>query len=517
MMRARGVALAALGAFAAVSVAGVLLRPLIPIDETRYVDVAWEMHQTGQWLLPTKNHTLYTDKPPLLFWLINLVWSVFGVSGVAARLVGPAFGLAMVAGVWALGRRLWDGRTGATAAAVLAGMVVFLAYGGATMFDTMLGCATLIGVASLWRAMGRAELDLPGWLGFGFAIAMGVYAKGPVIFLHLMPALLAAPLWADEATRPRAGVIGRGVGLALALALGLVALWVVPAAIAGGPEYRHMILWEQTAGRTVNSFAHARPWYWLIALMPVILYPWIWSGALWRGLARLRLSDRSLRLALVWAGAGVALFSLISGKQVHYLIPELPAVALIFARALIAAEEAGLARRNWLAAGLAVALGGGLIAAALGLAGDPRLSAQLAPSWVVIAIAGGLAVAAIAALRLPVVASSTAIGLALILALNLVIGLTGLGRGYDSAVIAAKIAPREAAGIAVVARQYHEEFGFEARLTGPVALPAHDEAGAWLAAHPGGVLLAECAFAPLPLEGAEVVDFNGTDWCLWRG
>ena len=67
-------ALALLG-FAAVALAGVLLRPALPIDETRYLAVAWEMWARGDWLVPTKNFALYTHKPPLLFWTMNLVWS----------------------------------------------------------------------------------------------------------------------------------------------------------------------------------------------------------------------------------------------------------------------------------------------------------------------------------------------------------------------------------------------------------------------------------------------------------
>jgi len=137
-------------AFAAVALAGVALRPPVPIDETRYLDVAWEMWATGDYLLPHKNFELYTDKPPLLFWLINLVWALTGgVSELAARLVAPAFALVSIAGTWALGARLWDGRTGALAAAVLAGTSVFAIYGGATMFDTLLATATLAGIAAL--------------------------------------------------------------------------------------------------------------------------------------------------------------------------------------------------------------------------------------------------------------------------------------------------------------------------------------------------------------------------------
>ncbi|MBI2235329.1 MAG: glycosyltransferase family 39 protein, partial [Micavibrio aeruginosavorus] len=61
------VPLSFLGMFLAV----VLLRPLLPIDETRYVTVAWEMFLRHDPLAPlTVNGTPYHHKPPLLFWLI---------------------------------------------------------------------------------------------------------------------------------------------------------------------------------------------------------------------------------------------------------------------------------------------------------------------------------------------------------------------------------------------------------------------------------------------------------------
>ncbi len=73
-----------LWAFAAIVIlylAAVLFRPLLPIDETRYMTVAWEMRLHEGWLSPlTLNFEPYHHKPPLLFWLINVFWSFFGVS-----------------------------------------------------------------------------------------------------------------------------------------------------------------------------------------------------------------------------------------------------------------------------------------------------------------------------------------------------------------------------------------------------------------------------------------------------
>jgi 4-amino-4-deoxy-L-arabinose transferase-like glycosyltransferase len=79
-----------------------LIRGPIPIDETRYLSVAWEMWSNGDFALPKLNGVPYTHKPPVLFWLMHLGWSVFGVNSWWPRSV-PF--LAALASTW-LTRRL---------------------------------------------------------------------------------------------------------------------------------------------------------------------------------------------------------------------------------------------------------------------------------------------------------------------------------------------------------------------------------------------------------------------------
>ncbi|MCK4939669.1 MAG: hypothetical protein KAR80_05190, partial [Rhodospirillaceae bacterium] len=57
-------------------VGAIIMRPVLPIDETRYLSVAWEMHTSGSYLVPHLNGELYSHKPPLLFWLINAGWAI---------------------------------------------------------------------------------------------------------------------------------------------------------------------------------------------------------------------------------------------------------------------------------------------------------------------------------------------------------------------------------------------------------------------------------------------------------
>ncbi|HHB76580.1 MAG TPA: glycosyltransferase, partial [Desulfobulbus sp.] len=48
-------------------ITALLCRPPLPIDETRYLSVAWEMWQNHQFLVPHINGLPYSHKPPLLF------------------------------------------------------------------------------------------------------------------------------------------------------------------------------------------------------------------------------------------------------------------------------------------------------------------------------------------------------------------------------------------------------------------------------------------------------------------
>lgn len=487
-----------LALLAAVMLIALFARPLLPIDETRYLAVAWEMRISADPLHLTRNFEPYTHKPPLLFWIINLVWLVTGVSEFAGRLVGPAFTLAVVAGTAALARRFWPGDegVGARAAAVLAGFTIFVLYGSGTMFDGMLTGAVLLGIAALWR-IGQGGAGTRAWLVFGLALGLGGLAKGPVILVHLVPPLLALPFWAPAP--PRLGAALSGFGLAFAAGLAVVGLWLVPALATMDPQVRYELLWTQSAARVGGGLAHDRPVWWFVALLPLLLFPWGWSWRLWRGLvgAGFR-DDAAVRLCAVWAVAGLVLFSLISGKQAHYLIPEFPAVALLFARAL---GRAGQGAPGGSLAALPVALFGlAALALAAGLIPAGGDLAALVPLWPVALVGALLLLLAVLALRLGAVAAHLALGLGLAALLHLPIAATGLGAKYDTRPVARRLAEAAPGGLALVGLPDHAQFSFAARLTAPIATPPDRQAlAAWARANPAGTV-----FGPVDRAGIAV-------------
>ncbi len=330
---------------ALVTLAALASRTAVPVDETRYLAVAWEMWQRGDFLVPFRNGEAYSHKPPLLFWLFHLGWAVFGVNDLWPRLIPPLLALATLGVTTSIASTLWpDAPWRAERSAwILLGCLVFAVFAGMVMFDMLLALCVSIGVLGLAvapRAPGR------GFALLAVAIGGGVLAKGPAVLLHLLPAALLAPWWLRDRTvqwrRWYAGVVLALIGgAAIALA------WAIPAGLRGGEDYRNAIFWGQTANRMVDSFAHQRPIWWYVALLPILAAPWILWRPLWRGLRTgSLLADRGGRLALTLVLVTFVAFSLVSGKQVHYLVPQFPAFALLVALAL---DHPQPAARPWLA------------------------------------------------------------------------------------------------------------------------------------------------------------------------
>ena len=506
-------ALTVAGLVLLVIVAGVLLRPLAPVDETRYLAVSWEMWQSGNYIVPTLNHEIYTHKPPLLFWTINAVWAFTGVSDTAARLVAPLYGLVGILLTGLLARRLWpeDAGIGARSVMAMCGLVVFALSVGLTMFDAMLTTATVAGMLAIVAAArsGRRRW----WVALGAALALGVLSKGPVILVHLLPAALLLPLWADRdwPVTWRSALVG--LGIALLTGLVLVGIWLVDAAIMGGPEYREAILWTQSAGRMTNSFAHARPWWFFLSVLPLLLFPWIFAPAIWRaGLRRGAWSEPGMKLALIWAGAAFLFFSLISGKQIHYLVPELAAVALVIGRLT---RDLGAFRLVWAALPLAVFAAVAIVAAA-GLMPLGDTEALLQPRSMLLAWAIAIVAVVWAALRVGGLRGGVVLTFGTLLSLNLLIGLTAMREVYDSRRIAEAIVPFQEPGIAVVGQTYHGEFIFAGRMTHPVDTPTVDELDAWMASHPAGLIVARPERVSLPWQPAQTILFRGSPYGLWK-
>jgi 4-amino-4-deoxy-L-arabinose transferase-like glycosyltransferase len=466
----------------------ILSRPAMPLDETRYLAVAWEMWHRGDFLVPFKNGEAYSHKPPLLFWLIHAGWLVAGVNEWWPRLITPLLSLASTWMTWRLARRLWPDalQTAHLAPVVLLSSFLWLLYSQALMFDVLIATCALIGLNALVEA--ALTRQWRWWAMFGLSVGLGVLAKGPAILVHLLPAALLAPWWARRLNpNPNWSHWYAGVVIGLVLGVLLALAWAIPAGQHGGEAYRHAIFWGQTADRMVQSFAHRRPAWWYLAALPVFLFPWLfWPhllGALVKTL-RADIHDAGLRLSLVWFATALLIFSFISGKQPHYLLPEFPAAALLIAHVLTRSPPVG---RAWLPALTLMSLGAGLIAIGLSPDLQTRFHWPVATSaWAGIpfVLAGLLALG-----KAGPEAPRLLAGAMLLAMLSLLFALfRPLALPYDMHPIGQALARHQALGQPIAHEgKYHAQFHFSGRLTQPLTQIAAHEIPTWLEQHPNGI------------------------------
>lgn len=451
------------------------IRPLMPIDETRYVSVAWEMWTRGDFLVPYLNGETYSHKPPLLFWLMQLSWALFGVNEWTARLIAPLFvlGSTLLSGI--IAQKLWPQRPSIAQNTpfILLGFSFWLIYSTLTMFDMLLAFFVLLAIYSI---ISLAQTST--WRNLfllGVAIGGGVLSKGPVVLLQILPVALLAPWWLQNKSihfHWRAFYLKLVAAIFIGAAISLA--WAIPAGISGGDDYRHAIFFGQISGRLVESFAHKSPFWWYLVRLPLLLLPWLLFKPFWQGLRKLSLNDYGVRFCIAWIVPVFIAFSLVSGKRIHYLLPLMPALALLLAR--VADEIHDIA--SWKRAFLTV--WGGICIVLLLMASFMLLNTQT--HWFDIGLNAmwlwGLATLIGVGLTLFKVNTINHIMLTsclISIAIPSTLAITYLeinAPRFDTKPIAQTIAQLrlEDKGVAFYTGKYHDQFQFTGRLTQPLTL-----------------------------------------------
>jgi len=495
----------------------IFLLPPLPIDETRYLAVAWEMRQTGEFLVPHLNGATYAHKPPLLFWLINAGWALTGVHAWTARTMTLLCSLASLALLHRLTWRLTASVLASRVAVwVLLGAIYFAAFANAIMFDVLLATCVLLaahGVLDLAESRTARGIVIAGG-----AIGLGILVKGPVMLLDIAFMALLAPWWsADALAGKRARYFG-GIGLAVLLGAAIGLGWAIPAALHGGDDYAHAIFLRQTFDRiegVKGASTHGRPFWWYAMIFPFMLLPWpfVLRGR-WHALRGL-VGARDVRFALAWLVPTFVAFSLIGGKQPHYLLPAIPAFALLVG---VAMDRGGWSMRQGL-------MGASLLVLGIAVAclpyyarthGGPIVLEDVSPGWGIAAALLGAATLAFAR-RLRGPAWPTLVTLACALMVKLAI-VQGTGTRYDIGDAAAAIQAVQERGKPIVHMGWHHGvYEFAGRMKEPLqTLGDVAELERWASTHPDGLVV---SFYPrfrfratpvftTPFRGAEVSIWN---------
>ena len=495
------------GLWSVVLAVALCTRPLMPVDETRYLSVAWDMWLSGNYLVPHLNGEAYSHKPPLLFWMINLGWGVFGINEWWPRVVAPLFGLASLFLSAKLARELWPKNSSlwvtSMAPMLLFGGFFWAVFTTLTMFDMVLTAFSLLGLIGVVRAWSTGNFS--GFALMGLGIGLGLLTKGPVILLHILPTALLAPIWGGYLQgRPKGpGSVRWALGVLGAVAIGAVIglAWAVPASLAGGEAYGDAIFWGQSAGRVVSSFAHLRPWWWYLTALPVLLLPWVLWPTAWRAVRQCfqggLLQDGGIRFCIAWFAPALIIFSLISGKQFHYLLPELPALSLVLARLLFSVNtNEQVSPLDLVPPGLlALILSAALFALpVLPLIQQPQPWWDLvAPGWGLLLAVTGIVVMAAASLSLARRISALAV-LSTVFVVSIHLAMRPvLSTVFDLEPLAIRLGAWQRSGVPLANfSKYHGQYNFLGRLTKPITQVGmfRPDTAKFVQAHPNGKIIA---------------------------
>ncbi|MFZ0734900.1 MAG: glycosyltransferase family 39 protein [Candidatus Sulfotelmatobacter sp.] len=345
---------------------------LIGADEPRYAQVAREMLDHRDWVTPVLEGRPWLEKPPLYYWQAMVAYSIFGVSDTVARIPSAFDATLLVIAVYLF---FWKFRRGVEidAALIIASCAGVIGYARAASTDMPLAAAFSIGMLSWWawrESSHRIYLAM-----FYVFIALGMLAKGPVapFLAGLIIVVLAA------ATRDWR-LISKTLWLPGIASFCVVALpWYLLVQLRNPQFFREFILQHNLERFSSNLYHHPEPVWYYIPVIALALVPWIvfviaaiaaiaQSLHVWWGERASISEDRELQFrffTFCWLVVPVIFFSFSQSKLPGYILPAVPAGAVLLAAYLFSkfAQESSVSR--WLVLAHALVAGAPVVPAIL--------------------------------------------------------------------------------------------------------------------------------------------------------
>jgi 4-amino-4-deoxy-L-arabinose transferase-like glycosyltransferase len=304
---------------------------LIGADEPRYAQIAREMLARHDWVTPVLGGEPWLEKPPLFYWQAMIAYSIFGVSDWAARLASAADGTLMVAVIYLFLRKFVRGveLDGALITASTAGVIGF-----SRAASTDMPLAAMFTMAMLaWYAWHKTNARRYLTAAYIF-LGLAALAKGPV-----GPLLAAVVIGIFAAVKSDYRIWSRTLWLPGLLIFLVVTLpWYVAVEIKN-PNFLHIFILEHNFARFgTNLYHHKQPFWYFVPVTLLGLVPWtvLACASLARSL-RAWWGDRAgpehdfSSFLLLWLLVPVIFFSASQSKLPGYILPAVPAGALLAA------------------------------------------------------------------------------------------------------------------------------------------------------------------------------------------
>ncbi|HOE17001.1 MAG TPA: glycosyltransferase family 39 protein [Syntrophorhabdaceae bacterium] len=338
-------------------------------SEGRWAVVAREMIRSGNYFLPTINGEVYFDKPLFSYWAIIPFALKGGVTEAAARMPGVLSGIMAVILIFVMGRAFFGSVAGFLAGTTLLTSFMFV-YWARTASGEMLN---LLGIwCMLWIFLSGGHAGRQWHLVMLYCTgALVAFCKGPVgpaVAFSVMISGCACNVLAEMKREGLAGdrvrkgiqrefrwILSRqGVLGACAGAVLFAFILFLPVIMTGSWDSL-LLMWRENFLRFVRPFDHIEPPYVYVKHTLVFFLPWtlLLVAAIWQ--MHGKGYDPRYRWAIMSAAAIFLFFTASGSRRSYYILPLVPALALITGRALSQwFEDNGLARKRVMQAAAAI-------------------------------------------------------------------------------------------------------------------------------------------------------------------
>lgn len=370
--------------------------------EPRYAEIVRVMFAKGEWIVPTVNGEIYTDKPILYFWIALIAAKIAGgVNEWVVRLPAALGGIGFVLATYYIGRELFSARVGAIAGVVLATSFRVVWEARWAHIDSLFGCLFLLSVYFGSRALLRRGPPHEVLLSYVF-MALATLAKG--LIGVVLPGLLFVAFVLARRDWRLIGAAKLPIGVPLFLVIATPWFYLVSEATGG--KWLTDFIYIHHVQRYTAGAGHRQPFYYYFTTLPADFLPW--TAFAIPALSRYRDYRRSwaeppVQFCLLWFLSVFIFFSASDTKRDLYLLPLLPTLAFLVANFLDDLDRHGLIRSRfyfWFTAGFfAIVALSALALPAIAWFVRPDAVESLIPPSVVLTIGGILAFVAIVSAR----------------------------------------------------------------------------------------------------------------------
>ncbi len=315
-------------------------------DEPRYAQIAREMLSRHDWIVPTLNGAPWLEKPALLYWKMMNSYAIFGVSDWAARIPAAFHATAVVFGIFFFMRR-FRFASELDAAMIAASSAGMIGFGRGASTDMLVSAPFALAMMCWWT---WRQTNKKLWLLIFYGLlGVGALAKGPVA-----PALAVLVVGAYAVLRRDGKIFVRSLSLiGFLLFFAIVLPWYL-AVQHQVPQFFRVFFIEHNFERFgTNLYQHSQPFWYYIPVFLLATVPWtlfavpalIDAGRnAWK---RWRIDSRSTNpepttvdsnaddglpsFLFIWIIVPIVFFSISRAKLPGYILPSIPAAALLTA------------------------------------------------------------------------------------------------------------------------------------------------------------------------------------------